>query len=174
MMAKVFYPINCFLLKSLQLSKIQQVWHCFPFQSCAEGEEEEDEEGKEKTFEVQLVSQKYCSSFLAVVSTCIIVSCRRRRWRSKRCCISKPGFTTEGLQRWCSRWSVPAKAGRLACPSAFLQLALFGLTMMFDLCLSGRLTAMVTFTLKLGISILNGGNTLVQQVGRHPHAADEQ
>uniref|UniRef100_A0A665VNR0 Ryanodine receptor 3 n=1 Tax=Echeneis naucrates TaxID=173247 RepID=A0A665VNR0_ECHNA len=27
----------------------------------------------------------------------------------------------------------------------------------------GRLTAMVTFTLKLGISILNGGNTLVQQ-----------
>lgn len=29
---------------------------------------------------------------------------------------------------------------------------------------SGRLGAMVTFTLKLGISILNGGNILVQQV----------
>lgn len=29
---------------------------------------------------------------------------------------------------------------------------------------SGRLGPMVTFTLKLGISILNGGNVVVQQV----------
>ena len=35
---------------------------------------------------------------------------------------------------------------------------------MFDLWSSGRLGAMVTFTLKLGISVLNGGNILVQQV----------
>lgn len=30
---------------------------CILLQSCAEGEEEEDEEGKEKTFEVLLISQ---------------------------------------------------------------------------------------------------------------------
>lgn len=35
---------------------------CFLFQSCAEGEEEEEEEGKEKTFEVLLISQEYCSA----------------------------------------------------------------------------------------------------------------
>lgn len=35
----------------------------FLFQSCAEGEEEEDEEGKEKTFEVLLISQDNCSAF---------------------------------------------------------------------------------------------------------------
>lgn len=34
----------------------------------------------------------------------------------------------------------------------------------------GRLGATVTFTLKLGISILNGGNILVQQVCIAPHA----
>lgn len=35
----------------------------------------------------------------------------------------------------------------------------------------GRLGAMVTVTLKLGISILNGGNILVQQVRGPPRAA---
>lgn len=42
--------------------------------------------------------------------------------------------------------------------------------MIYGLWSSGRLGAMVTFTLKLGISILNGGNILVQQV-RINHAA---
>lgn len=41
---------------------------------------------------------------------------------------------------------------------------------MCDLWSSGRLGAMVTFTLKLGISILNGGNILVQQVRISQHA----
>lgn len=134
--------------------------------------------GKRKHLRCYWSLRHFCrfvfKSFSAVLPTFIIISCRKRKWRSKRCCISKPGFMTEGLQRWCSRWSVPAKAGRHTRSSASLQLAAFGLTMMFDLCLSGRLTAMVTFTLKLGISILNGGNTLVQQVGCLRHAANIQ
>ena len=36
---------------------------CSVFQSCAEGDEEEDEEGKEKTFEVPLISQCDSSAF---------------------------------------------------------------------------------------------------------------
>lgn len=36
---------------------------CVLFQSCDEGEEEEDVEGKEKTFEVLLISQEYSSEF---------------------------------------------------------------------------------------------------------------
>lgn len=36
--------------------------------------------------------------------------------------------------------------------------------------LSGRLGAMVTVTLQLGISILNGGNILVQQVNGRQHS----
>lgn len=38
------------------------------------------------------------------------------------------------------------------------------LTRLFSFASSGRLGPMVTVTLKLGISILNGGNVLVQQV----------
>lgn len=40
------------------------------------------------------------------------------------------------------------------------------LTMQACYFVSGRLGPMVTFTLKLGISILNGGNVVVQQVHR--------
>lgn len=39
---------------------------CALFQSCAEGEEEEDEEGKEKTFEVPVISQERCFAFVFV------------------------------------------------------------------------------------------------------------
>lgn len=84
------------------------------FQSCAEGEEEVEEEGKEKTFEVKL--QPCCCRslcLLALLSSAFLSlsACRKRKWRSRRCCISKPGFTTEVLQRWFSRWSAPAKVG---------------------------------------------------------------
>lgn len=41
--------------------------------------------------------------------------------------------------------------------------------MIYELWSLGRLGAMVTVTLKLGISILNGGNILVQQVSPSPH-----
>lgn len=41
----------------------------------------------------------------------VVMSYRKRRWRSKRCCISRPGCMTGGLQRWCFKWSVPAKVG---------------------------------------------------------------
>lgn len=80
----------------------------FLFQSCAEGEEEEEEEGKEKTFEVLLISLGllFCFftfkiSFEHVHSA--MIPYRKRKWRSKRCFISRPDFTTEGLQRWFSR-----------------------------------------------------------------------
>lgn len=42
----------------MTFSKILQFFTFrYLFQSCAEGEEEEDEEGKEKTFEVLLMAQ---------------------------------------------------------------------------------------------------------------------
>lgn len=43
----------------------------------------------------------------------------------------------------------------------------FKLTIVFSSLSPGRLGPMVTCTLKLGISILNGGNVLVQQVSLH-------
>lgn len=87
---------------------------CVLFQSCAEGEEEVEEEGKEKTFEVKLLSptlRPRTWSFESCGEWLSVSSCRKRKWRSRRCCISKPGCTTEALQRWCCRWSVPAKVG---------------------------------------------------------------
>lgn len=88
----------------------------FLFQSCAEGEEAEEEEGKEKTFEVLLISRRmlfYNPLWIWIIfrsgAFCIIISHRKRKWRNRRCCISKPGFMIVALQRWCSRWSVPAK-----------------------------------------------------------------
>lgn len=53
-------------------------------------------------------------------------------------------------------------------PSACPVTTVFGATVICNLCPSGRLGAIVTFTLKLGISILNGGNILVQQVRGAP------
>lgn len=64
MMAKVLI----FFFALTQLPSVQQnpagVSSCSLFQSCAEGEEEEDEEGKEKTFEVPVISQEHCFAFL--------------------------------------------------------------------------------------------------------------
>ncbi|XP_056249309.1 ryanodine receptor 3-like isoform X2 [Seriola aureovittata] len=79
--------------------------------SCAEGEEEEDEEGKEKTFEEKEMEKQ------------------KMLYQQAR--LHDRGAAEMVLQM------ISASKGRLA--------------------------AMVTFTLKLGISILNGGNTLVQQ-----------
>lgn len=64
MMAKVLI----FFFALTQSPSVQQnpagVSSCSLFQSCAEGEEEEDEEGKEKTFEVPVISQEHCFAFL--------------------------------------------------------------------------------------------------------------
>ncbi|XP_076604102.1 ryanodine receptor 3 isoform X9 [Chaetodon auriga] len=79
--------------------------------SCAEGEEEEDEEGKEKTFEEKEMEKQ------------------KMLYQQAR--LHDRGAAEMVLQM------VSASKGRLG--------------------------AMVTFTLKLGISILNGGNILVQQ-----------
>ncbi|XP_050933914.1 ryanodine receptor 3 isoform X2 [Lates calcarifer] len=79
--------------------------------SCAEGEEEEDEEGKEKTFEEKEMEKQ------------------KMLYQQAR--LHDRGAAEMVLQM------ISASKGRLG--------------------------AMVTFTLKLGISILNGGNTLVQQ-----------
>lgn len=54
----------------LLFRKILQVSPSILFQSCAEGEEEEDEEGKEKTFEVPLISQKCCSALHFICELC--------------------------------------------------------------------------------------------------------
>ncbi|XP_042244104.1 ryanodine receptor 3-like isoform X8 [Thunnus thynnus] len=79
--------------------------------SCAEGEEEEDEEGKEKTFEEKEMEKQ------------------KMLYQQAR--LHDRGAAEMVLQM------ISASKGRLG--------------------------AMVTFTLKLGISILNGGNILVQQ-----------
>ncbi|XP_039993328.1 ryanodine receptor 3-like [Xiphias gladius] len=79
--------------------------------SCAEGEEEEDEEGKEKTFEEKEMEKQ------------------KMLYQQAR--LHDRGAAEMVLQM------ISASKGRLG--------------------------AIVTFTLKLGISILNGGNTLVQQ-----------
>ncbi|KAM9842965.1 LOW QUALITY PROTEIN: ryanodine receptor 3 [Aulostomus maculatus] len=79
--------------------------------SCAEGEEEEDEEGKEKTFE-------------------------EKEMEKQKMLYQQARLHDRG--------------------AAEMVLQMIGAS-------KGRLDAMVTFTLKLGISILNGGNILVQQ-----------
>uniref|UniRef100_A0A671WZW1 Ryanodine receptor 3 n=1 Tax=Sparus aurata TaxID=8175 RepID=A0A671WZW1_SPAAU len=84
---------------------------CSLFQSCAEGEEEEDEEGKEKTFEEKEMEKQ------------------KMLYQQAR--LHDRGAAEMVLQM------ISASKGRLG--------------------------AIVTFTLKLGISILNGGNILVQQ-----------
>lgn len=70
MMAKVLFSLYCFLVNLLLFRKILQVSQSILFQSCAEGEEEEDEEGKEKTFEVPLIFQKYCSALDFICELC--------------------------------------------------------------------------------------------------------
>nr|XP_046269039.1 ryanodine receptor 3-like [Scatophagus argus] len=79
--------------------------------SCAEGEEEEDEEGKEKTFE-------------------------EKEMEKQKMLYQQARLHDRG--------------------AAEMVLQMIGAS-------KGRLGPMVTFTLKLGISILNGGNILVQQ-----------
>lgn len=70
MMAKVLLSLYCFLVNLLQFRTILQVSQSILFQSCAEGEEEEDEEGKEKTFEVPLIFQKFCSALDFICQLC--------------------------------------------------------------------------------------------------------
>lgn len=66
MMAKVLIFLFA-LTQSLSVQQIPAgVSSCSLFQSCAEGEEEEDEEGKEKTFEVPVISQEHCFALLFV------------------------------------------------------------------------------------------------------------
>lgn len=59
-----------------------------------------------------------CFLFL-YIEKCFTPSNRKRKWRSKRCCTSKPDYMTEELQRWCFRWSVPAKVGILSTRQMF-------------------------------------------------------
>lgn len=100
----------------------------FP-QSC---HDEEDEDGEEvKSFEVGDQSRFVfiCQSLVALAVDCSATSCqtclvfhmnRRRRWRSRSCCISRLGFMTEELLRWCFKPSVLAKVGS-GPPSFFLD-----------------------------------------------------
>ncbi len=37
------------------------------------------------------------------------LSHRKKKWRSRRFCTSRPDFTPVELLRWCCRWSVPVK-----------------------------------------------------------------
>lgn len=119
-----------------------------------------------ETLKLQPCCRSRC--FFSLPSSALLsVSARRKRkWRSRRCCISKPGCTTAALQRWFSRWSAPAKVGLTQWVAALCLNGRFWCT---GFHLLGRLGAMVTVTLQLGISILNGGNILVQQVNNRRH-----
>lgn len=85
-------------------------------QSC---HDEEDEDGEEvKSFEVGDQSVLWWSLavnwFAATCQTCVLFHrTRRRRWRSRSCCISRLGCMTVEQLRWCFRPSVPAKVGFL-------------------------------------------------------------
>lgn len=111
-MAKVLHSLNCFYWSACCSADFTL---CRLFQSCDEGEED-DEEAKDKTFEVLLISQECISLCFWITlrsgAHCNIVSHRKRKWRSKRCCTSRPDYMIEELQRWCFRWSVLAKVGR--------------------------------------------------------------
>lgn len=87
------------------------------FQSC----HDEEEDGEEvKSFEVGVrVSRsdrlsRWKSRLFQVsyrgLSCCFCIE-RRRRWRSRSCCISRLDCMNVGLQKWCFRPSAPAKVG---------------------------------------------------------------
>ena len=180
MMAKVFHSLNCFYCNvwccsakfcrfDVLLSPSELRWRR---RRRRGGRKRENIWGA-----IDFSGVPFCTSLCFSIifrsgAYCVVISHRKRKWRSKRCSTSRPDYTIEELQRWCFRWSVPAKVGR----DTFIILPAYNChpwcrrCVMYDLWSSGRLGAMVTFTLKLGISVLNGGNILVQQVRISQHA----
>lgn len=102
----------------------------------------------------------------------VCICCRKKKWRNKGSCTSSPDFIIVVLQKWSCKWSVPAKVVWLPSfsqhllpsnlPALWLSLPL--LTLWLQFFHTGETGPMVTTTLKLGISILNGGNSEVQRV----------
>ncbi|KAM6912919.1 ryanodine receptor 3 [Xenentodon cancila] len=105
--------------------------------SCAEGEEE-DEEMKDKTFEEKEMEKQ------------------KMLYQQAR--LHDRGAAEMVLQMISASKGGKTHDERLAA----VRKAVAGVSIS-DLCPSGRLGATVIFTLKLGISVLNGGNILVQQ-----------
>lgn len=98
----------------------------------------------------------------------VCVDCRKKKWRNKGSCTNSPDFIIVALQRWSCKWSVPAKVvllsvfGRhfFACKDSVYPCQVHDFVFFHV----GETGPMVTTTLKLGISILNGGNSEVQRV----------
>lgn len=49
---------------------------------------------------------------------------RRRRWKNKSCCTSRPGCIVVELLKWSCKWSVPVKVGKINSWIKWLKLGL--------------------------------------------------
>lgn len=122
---------------------------------------------------VQNASPNIWRSPLSLFQFCVVIikaanahnACvhrRKKKWRNKGSCTNSPGSIIAALQRWSCRWSAPAKVVLLVRSTRRLCLLSSGLWLLP--LYVGETGPMVTTTLKLGISILNGGNSEVQRV----------
>lgn len=88
-------------------------------QSCHREDDADGQEQELESFEVnysalsKLLSFNVAALFLLLHfhGFIVLVNSRRKSWRSKSCCSSRPGFISVELQRWSCRSSVPAEVG---------------------------------------------------------------